>query len=287
MNHVLVILALCAGSARAQPGATEPAPPAPPAPSPAPAVEVDAQGAAAVDLDALIARAEAQAPSLATVARGTVRRARRAISVGPTVGVWSAAFVDPGEVDAALTFGVGFETFKVPVVPSMETLRALIVERVKARLKDRVTDAFRGRAPEPLELDRLAAEVSADVRDEILGLKNVRAKTLERPSLTLGFEANRLFGADRWLARTRAGVGVWKLTLAISAAAGRVCRGATCDDGVKLFTGPEVVVHFLTSKSPRASVIDTFVRADFQATGRGSVTYDQLVLGARFLLDAI
>lgn len=55
--------------------------------------------------------------------------------------------------------------------------------------------------------------------------------------------------------------------------------------GVKAFIGPEIVVHALPSKDPRASVIDAFVRADFQANGRGVETYDQLVLGARYLLD--
>ena len=61
----------------------------------------------------------------------------------------------------------------------------------------------------------------------------------------------------------------------------------TCDDGVKVFAGPELVAHFLTSKNPRASVVDVFVRADLQTTGRGAETYDQLVLGARYLLDVL
>jgi hypothetical protein len=146
---------------------------------------------------------------------------------------------------------------------------------------------FAGRPPEPIELNALAAQVYAEVRDEILGVKNVRGKTLERPKLTIGFEANRLFRSERWLGRTRVGVGVWKVTLALSAAVGRVCRGATCDDGVKAFLGPEVVLHALTSKNPRASVVDVFLRADFQTNGRGVETYDQLVLGGRFLLDLI
>lgn len=264
IRYSFLVLALLTTAAGAQPGAPSDA-----------------------ELDAAIAKVQAEAPSLKTVARGTLRRARRAISIGPTVGVWSAAFLDPGELDAALTFGIGLETFKVPVLPSVETLKTLIAERMKAQLKDRIKAAFQGKPVDPIALDTMAAQIYQEVRDEVLGLENVRAKTMERPQYTIGFEANRLFGAERWLGRTRVGIGVWKLTVGLSAAVGRVCRGGTCDDGIKAFVGPELVAHFLTSKNPRASVVDVFARADFQASGRGVETYDQLVLGARFLLDLI
>jgi hypothetical protein len=269
IQHSLLVLVLLTSTALAQPGATPPT--EPPAP--------------ATDLDALIAKARAEAPTIETVARGAFRRARRALSIGPTVGLWTAAIIDPGNLDAALTIGLGFETFKVPVLPSRETIQDLIVERVKAQIKQRIVDTFQGRQPEPLELEAFVKHVYEDVRNEVLGLENVRPKTFERPQFTVGFEANRLFGADRWIGRTRVGIGVWKVTLALSAAVGRVCRGGTCDDGVKAFLGPEIVLHALPSNQPRASVIDAFVRADFQVNGRGLETYDQLVLGARYLLD--
>ena len=276
IQHSLLVLVLLTSTAIAQPGATEP---------PAPTGVQIGNSRIETDLDALIAKAQAEAPTIETVVRGTFRRARRALSIGPTVGLWTAAIIDPGDIDGALTIGVGFETFKVPVLPSRETLQDLIVERVKAQMKQRIVDTFKGQQPEPLKLDALVKQVYEEVRNEILGLKNVRPKTFERPKFTVGFEANRLFGADRWLGRTRVGIGVWKVTLALSAAVGRVCRGGTCDDGVKAFIGPEIVLHALPSKQPRASVIDAFVRADFQANGRGVETYDQLVLGARYLLD--
>jgi hypothetical protein len=281
IRHSLLVLAILTSVAHAQPGAS----PAnePPASEPPPAATNEDSL-----IDAAIAKAHAEAPTIETVARGAFRRARRSISIGPTVGLWSAALIDPGEIDAALTFGIGVEMFKVPVLPTMDTVKELITERVKAKLKDRVKAAFQGRPMEPLAVETLAKEIYSEVRDEILGLENVRPKTMERPRYSIGFEANRVFGAERWLGRTRVGIGIWKFTLGISAAVGRVCRGPTCDDGVKFFSGPEVVLHFLTSKSPRASVVDTFMRFDFQVSGRGTVeTYDQLVLGARFLLDLI
>lgn len=269
----LLLLVLLTSTAIAQPDA------APPAPAGA------QDGDGGIDLDALIAKAQAEAPSIESIARGAFRRARRGLSIGPTVGVWTGAILDPGDLDAALTIGFGLETFKVPVLPSVETIQGLIVDRVKGQMKQRIFDSLRGRPLDPLEAEVLVKQVYEDVRNEVLGLKNVRAKTFERPKFTLGFEANRLFGAERWLGRTRVGIGVWKVTLALSAAVGRVCRGATCDDGVKVFVGPEIVLHALPSKEPRASVIDVFVRADLQANGRGVETYDQFVLGGRYLLD--
>jgi hypothetical protein len=166
--------------------------------------------AAPLDLDVLaelVAIALVAAPTIETVARGAFRRARRALSIGPTVGLWTAAVIDPGNLDAALTVGIGFETFKVPVLPSRETIQDLIVERVKAQIKQRIVDTFQGRQPEPLELEAFVKHVYEDVRNEVLGLENVRPKTFERPQFTVGFEANRLFGADRWIGRTRVGSG--------------------------------------------------------------------------------
>lgn len=281
IRHGLLILVLLTGTAIAQPDAPLPAPP----PTPAPAEPQGGDGGSEIDLDALIAKAQAEAPSIEAVARGAFRRARRSLSIGPTVGVWTGTILDPGDFDTALTIGLGLETFKIPVLPSMEMIQGLIVDRVKAQMKQRIYDSLRGRPLDPLELEALARQVYEDVRNEVLGLKNVRAKTFERPRFTFGLEANRLFGAERWLGRARVGIGVWKVTLALSASVGRVCRGATCDDGVKAFLGPELVLHALPSKEPRASVIDVFVRADLQANSRGDEAYDQLVLGGRYLLD--
>src|SRR5262245_28796540 len=136
IRNSLLVLALLASTAVAQPGATQPTEPAPPTPAapappptpaaPLPPIIVDRpDGNWDIDVDAAVTRVEASMPSLEKVVLGTVRRARRAISIGPTAGLWTAAIIDPGNVDAALTFGVGFETFKVPVMPDMQTLRAL------------------------------------------------------------------------------------------------------------------------------------------------------------------
>ena len=280
---VLIVLAVSTHVAVAQPGATAPMPPEMEQPPPPPPQQNDD-----ALIDQAIAKAQAEMPTVLTIAKGAFRRARRSVAIGPTVGTWGAAYITPGEADLALTVGLGFEMFKVPVMPDMETLKALVVERVKAVAKDRIKQAFQGRAIDPVYLDQIVLKVYEDVRKEILGLENVRAKTLERPAYTIAFEADRRFGAERWLGRTRVGVGVWKLTFALSASFGKACRGDGCDDRIRGFIGPEVVLHVIPSGAPRANVIDLFLRGDFQATGRAdTTTYDQLVVGARYLVDII
>lgn len=276
MTRILLVLVCLTHVAFAQPSEMAPQPAQPPPPQQQP-----------VDLDAIIAKVQAEQPTMMTVAKGTLRRARRSIAIGPTVGLWSAAFIDPGNIDAALTFGIGIETFKVPVVPDMETLKTLVMERVKAEVKSRAIDMFKGRQMEPFEAEQFVRQVYADVRAEILGLENVRGKTIERPKYTVAFEANRLFGAERWMGRTRVGIGVWKVTVGLSASFGRACRGDGCDDGVKAFVGPEVTLHIIPKKNPRANVIDVFLRSDFQTNSRGTETYDQIVIGTRLLIDVI
>src|SRR5690348_1286241 len=103
----IVLLVLLAGHAFAQLGETPPMPPPDgqqgmpmpppngqqPMPPPPPPQSEDAL------IDQAIAKAQAEMPTLLTVAKGTLRRARRAVAFGPTVGFWTAAFIDPGEVD--------------------------------------------------------------------------------------------------------------------------------------------------------------------------------------------
>lgn len=286
----LLVVAALVGAAHAQPA---PSPGPPPGPPPGPAGSPSgppgetAPRAPEPDLDALINEARAQAPSLETIAIGTLQRARRAVSIGPTVGLFATRAVGAGDLDAALTFGLGLELFDVPVLPDLSTIEALVIERAKAQVKTRLLDGLRGRPVAPFELSAMVRQIYGDVRDELLGLHGVRAKTFERPRITLALEANRLFGADRWLARFRAGIGVWRFTLSAATSYGRICRGGTCDDHAKLFLGPELVLHALVSDQPRASVVDVFLRVDLQTTGRGDPTYDQVVLGARYLLDLL
>lgn len=265
---LVIALAITASVAHAQPAAQPAAESAsPPRPPPA-----------AWSADALLARASAQLPLLKTVARGALRRGRRAVSIGPTLGVYGAAQPSPGEVDYAITFGLGVELFKVPILPSTEELKAIAMARAKARLEQAIAE---GRVPGRADGERLAAEIWHEVVAEVLALESLQPRRMERPRMTLAIEGNRLVDSDVWMTRLRLGVGVWKLTLAGSLAAGFT------DPKTSVFAGVEAVAHVMMSRGPRASVLDLFVRGDLEVRNRDTANTDTVVLGVRYLLDVI
>lgn len=224
-------------------------------------------------------RLEAASPVLTDVAKGAFRRARRKVSLGPTLGAFGA-FAD--DATAALTFGIGVEVFKIPVLPTVENLKVILRERAKAKLKQAIIDTLKGQPPDQATVERFAADAWAEAVKEILGMENIRAKTMERPQFTVALEGNRYFDSSTWATRLRLGSGVWKFTLAASLGLGFT------EPKTSAYVGPEIVLHFLMSKGPRASVLDVFVRADFEVRGRGEAySQDVYSLGVRYLLDAI
>jgi hypothetical protein len=257
--------------------------PAPPPTGPTLDVDPDAwlEAMGLESTDALFAKLEQAAPVMKGVVKGAIRRGRRSISIGPTAGVYGSSIPSPGETDLAVTFGIGAELFKIPVLPTWNNLKELVKERAKAKLKKAVVDALKGRQPDPNEVTRLAQEAWDEAVREVLGMENIRAKRIEKPRLTIGVEGNYLFRSETWMTRLRVGAGLWKVTLAASVTAGFT------DPKTSIFVGPEVVLHVLMSKGPRASVVDVFVRGDFEVRNRDLGNTDTFTLGLRYLLDII
>jgi hypothetical protein len=283
----LAVVITASATAFAQPEPA-PEPEAPPESQPAPSgptLDIDPEWwlrkIEAIDFDGLVDRIAAIAPGLESVARGTIRRGRRAISIGPTAGVYGAGIPSPGETDLGVTFGLGLELFKIPVMPTFQNLKALVIERAKANLKKAAIDTFRGREPQPIELEQLARQAWDEAVKEILGLQSVRAKRIEKPRLTLAVEGNYLLRSETWMTRLRAGAGFWKVTLAATVTAGFT------DPDTSVFVGPEVVLHVLMSKGPRASVVDVYLRGDFEVRNRDIANTDMVTVGVRYLLDLI
>jgi hypothetical protein len=273
---VALVGAIGMGRASAQPGET-PASQPPTTDNGAPVPPSTFDGSP----DALLAQVAANSPTIEKIARGAFRRARRAISIGPTVGLFGASIPSPGDTDLALTFGLGVETFKVPVLPTIDNLKAIVMERAKAKLGDAIKARFAGNPPDAATLEQMGREIWEEAVQEVLGLENVRAKTMERPQFTFGVEANRYFDSDVWMTRLRVGLGVWKLTLAGSVSA------AFTDPTTSVFTGVEVVAHFLPSKNPRASVLDAYLRGDFEVRNRSTQNTDTIALVVRYLVDLL
>jgi hypothetical protein len=233
-------------------------------------VDVGAGAKAGVDLDALVDQLAHHAPGLERVAKGAFRRARRAVSIGPTVGAFGGLFPDAEQADLAISFGLGVELFKIPIIPSPEKLKELVIQRAKEKLEARQISTG--------DAQQIVREAWDEAIKELFGLEGLPYKTMERPKLSLALEANRFIDGEAWAVRFRAGIGIWKVTLAASFAA-----AFTDDTGV--YTGLELCTHFLVAKHPRSSVLDVFVRADFEVRNRDVTNADFYGIGARYLLD--
>lgn len=301
MKRTLIALAivLVSATAFAQPGNTppqEPAPqeqpPLPPdgqgAPPPGQGAPPDQGGPPQINYDELLARAQAASPTIEKVVRGAFRRARRAISVGPTVGLWGGPVIAQSEQEGAFTFGIGVETFKIPIVPSFETLKQLVMDRAKAKLMDQVVARFQGQQPDPVTLEQFAKDVWEEAVKEVLDLQNLYPHRIERPALHFGLEVNRMFNMGSWAPRARFGFGFKKVSLGATLAfpLGGDAGMENLYPNRPVYLGFEVIVHIMMSKGPRSSVADVFVRADLEMRNRDTNT-DALVIGVRYLLDLL
>lgn len=261
---VLLFLAGTSAIATAQPGATEPTPPPPPAPSfDEVLLERILDG---VTLDDAVG-----------VVRGTVDRARRATTFGPTVGGGVALF--DGEVDAPVTVGLAVGTYKIPIGPSTELIKDVIRARVKARLIARINTGA-GQAPPPeAELKQLALEIVDGVKAEIFGEMGIRARRLERPRLLVYLEGGHWPLAAGWHGRLSVLVGAGRTALGFTVGL-QYDRSFEHSFGVLL--GGELALPIQLSTGPRSHPLLLFVRGEAGTDGT-----DNLTFGARMMLDLI
>src|SRR5438552_1655756 len=105
------------------------------------------------------------ADSMQGIVRGAVQRARRSVAIGPVVGGAVAYLPSPAKLEYPISFGVGLDLFAIPIVPDLDQVREVVVERTKARVTERVQDIVKngGRAPQGDELAALARELGQEV----------------------------------------------------------------------------------------------------------------------------
>jgi hypothetical protein len=223
-----------------------------------------------VNFDALVDQIAASSPGLERIAKGAFRRARRAVSIGPTVGGFGGVFGgDTG--DGAISFGLGLEVFEVPIVPSPDNIKALVIQRAKEKLKARQLSTA--------DAQQVAREAWDEAIKELFGIEGLKYNTMEKPRFSVALEGNRFFDGEAWAFRMRAGIGIWKVTVAASFA-------TAFFDETRVYAGFDISTHFLVAKRPRSSVLDVFVRADFGLKDRDVANSDFYGVGVRYLLDA-
>lgn len=214
---------------------------------------------------------------VARIAKGTVQRARRAVSFGPEVGA-SFGYLTAGDVEIPISAGLGLVLFKVPIAPSTALIKDVIRAKLKERLIARIK-AGTAAMPPADEVARLIVEIYQGIHDEIVAELSVRARRLERPRL--GVHVEGVF----W---PRLGDGEGRLALLLGA--GRIAIGPTvavhAGDGVGVSVGGEIDFHITFSKGPRAHPLILFVRGEYGATSNVD-NKDVLLLGGRVMFDLI
>src|SRR4051812_37055376 len=253
VSSLVLALVTTTSVALAQPGNTPPTgapqpeslpPPDAPPPQGGPPQGMPPQGAppppgmtgmqvGPVDVDQVISTVARNAPAIQRVATRAFNRARRSIALGPTVGFWGGAVPAQSTYDDAVTFGLALDMFKVPVTPELGDLQELVLDRLKAELKDRLlADLAAGRRPTREEAEQIARDLYQQVRDEVMRVDATQPKTMEEPAFNLGLEGNYLIHSGQWMPRLRVGIGIWKLTLGATVGLGFA-------DRVGVYTGVE------------------------------------------------
>ena len=248
----LVILALTFRTVAAQPAA--------PAAEAAPSAEDQARSAL-VEI-------------LPTIGKNLLGRVRRGTALGLFAGAGGGMrFTDNGGNGGEwrVSGGLAFHRFEVPVLPSMDEVRALAVSMIVEELKKQQPDASG-------QYDRdVTQRIARRVLDLVLAKYD--AKHFEKPSLFARLEVAKLLKSDAWEAGVMVGVGVGPVTVG----GGPLF---VYGDRAALYGALELGKPILLSKGLRAPVLDIFLRANLSATTRDQ-NPDQLLLGARIGFDAI
>jgi hypothetical protein len=225
---------------------------------------------------ATAAPALAEEFSVERTAKLALARARRGVAIGPFVGAAPTYDVSGGGVEGMLVFGLAFSSFDVPIVPDSESIKAIVAEETKERLKDVVKQmALQGRAPSQDELDQLARDIYKAVLDEFLSEREPRL--WEKPRFRLAVEGAKILGTGTWQTRATAGLGIKRFSLGPTL---MLSAGEATD----FYLGGELSAQLLPGKGVRSPIIDLFFRVDFGVTdGAGNF----MTVGARLILDII
>lgn len=237
-----------------------------------------APGVAAADTDDDDRARSLRTELAAEIGKRALRRGRRAITLGPYVGVAPGIGADAGDLDVAISGGLALLKYDIPLLPTRERLEEIVKSRFRAELVERLKDAARGGEVSGLDRDRIAREVWAEIKAELL--LELAPKRWEKPSLLARLEVSRLPSAEAWDVRLMLGYGVGPVFLS----AGPSLRYA---DGAAFVVPVELSKPMMLSRGLRAPVLDFFLRAELAVSGRDAGRQDVVLLGARLGLDVI
>lgn len=220
----------------------------------------------------------AQALSL-KIAKRALKRARRALVLGPQVGAAPSYSFD-GDSGFRGSFGLSLLYFDIPVIPSAESLAAILKHHAREQFVSELSAlAAQGRGSTEEEKHALAEKVWKEIVDEFM-LK-YHAKRFEKPRFAARTSVRRL---------SSQGVSAWELGFTLGIGIGPVYlsggEAVQVNHGAGLNTEFELALPMTLSRSMRSPTIEFFLGASIANTKRDERP-DRAMIGARIMLDII
>lgn len=226
------------------------------------------------------ARFEERAQSLATkIAKRALDRARRALVLGPQIGV-APTYTFDGDSGFRTSFGLSLLYFDIPIIPTVESLKSILlgqaVDQFRLELEAMVAE---GRGSTEEEKAALAQKVWQEVLEEF-NLKH-KPKRFEKPKLAARTSARRLSseGASAWEIGLTLGIGIGPLYFSGG-------ESVQVNNGSGLNTDFELALPMTLTKGLRSPTVEFFLRVSLANTKRDERP-DRAMLGARIMLDII
>lgn len=216
-----------------------------------------------------------QGPGFALrVGKYMLGRARRGTAIGPTAaGAASIKLRGEGDgVAGEVALGLALQRFDVPLLPVDDLLKMLAREAF-----DQAIAAYRaGELPTAEQRREIAQRVLADIERRFAA--GDFGGHFEPPAMKLALEVGHVLDGGPWDVRAWFGYGVSKVFVSVAPV-------LSIDDGADFAADLEISLPILFGRL-RTHIVEPFVRAHVPVTDRDAHD-DRLLLGARFMLDAL
>jgi hypothetical protein len=216
-----------------------------------------------------------QGPGFALrVGKYMLGRARRGTAIGPTVaGAGSIKLRGEGDgLTGEVAVGLALQRYDVPLLPVDDLLKMA----AKEAFAQAIAAYQAGRLPTAEERRAIAERVLADIERRFAA--GDFGGHFEPPAMKVALEVGHVLDGGSWDVRAWLGFGVSKVFVSVAPV-------LSIDDGADFAADLELSVPILFGRL-RTHVVEPFVRAHVPVTERDGHD-DRLLIGARFMLDAL
>jgi hypothetical protein len=193
-------------------------------------------------------------------------QARRAVSIGPTLGAGGTLDWETPRIDATVSGGFGVFLFETPTIDP-------------EKFQDMAKQKLEEMGPRILKMSKEEREqTKKEVLDELHRELDPPPKMIPDPTFDLVLEGGWRFRAEAWHVRASLGFGVGPVTI------GPTLYLEHGSGATSFAVGPEIALHLLLGNGPAPLAVQLYARADFYVAKRDAFE-DTASIGARVLFD--